>query len=451
MSWMIKLAALMASYPLSGLMSGGILLAAAIFQWRMAVRGQTGFPSPAGMDLLGKTLLDAAPNSKVAPAFVSLLWFLVCFLVEIVFPLLPHRAAGWEIVKKLPVVLAVDYVILVPILLWCYMSIAQDLRETGQSDSARSTGRILWWALLWLACLVFQYITIRTQIGSCSSTPPWLWVESPPVTCGSVLQLNWQGEAHAALRGLDAMMALGLAATVICAAVRGKEIGGSSVLEAHGSWESRHGYIQCNASLRRLSIHLLLAGVFAIAIAGLHFITIEMHRNMMDPNESTSASTAQFVGSTYVIWAAIAIVWGSIAMWIIFGVDRRARQELRDKEAAEIDRVLRSLPEQLQQDIRGERVKASIPENQTRLDEYWRDHDTIRKFYTERSNPYPLPMPLRFRWIKNPLMLNLLAGVMIAIITQGLGGWAIDKAAAELIDRLLPADPYIPCGLSCLT
>jgi hypothetical protein len=346
---------LLLMYPGSALISAGAVLVGATFWHWIAARRQPKAPAPMGMDVLGRVFLDSAPNRQVAPMLALMVWLGACVLVDIVFPLLPMRSAGSQVIDtRLQAILAIDYVILAPLLLWCYISIARDLQDSSESDfrSSSRIGYIFWWIVLWLACLVFQYITIRTQVGSCTSTPAWLWVDKAPTTCGGRLLLNWQGAAHAAPRGLDAMMALGLAATVVCAAMSTAKLGGNSVLETHGSWISRDGYIRCKKSLRRLSIDLILAGALAIAIASLHLVTIKIHRNGMHPEVASTAFVAQFIESTWLVWGIIAITWGCFVVIIIARISGRALDEFKDKKVEELQKLETSLSGSLLDDVR---------------------------------------------------------------------------------------------------
>ncbi len=446
----------------SGMMSSGVFIAAWLYQWSPRRRHTA---APAGMDPLGKTLLDCLSNQKVAPLVSALLWFLVCVLVDIAFPLLPERAAGWSVIKgPLQAILALDYVVLVPILVWCYISIACGLKEapvlTADLGRARLdqrvSGRFVWWGAILIAGLIFQYFTIRIQTSSCSSTPPWLWVHKIPTSCGTVLHLNWQGAAHAALRGLDAMLGLGLAGTVIAAAMDRKRIGGDTIMESHGTWDVQGGSLECKASVRRLGSHFALAGFLAITIATLHLLTIEIHRHMMNPAELKSDKVlfAQFFESTWAIWGLMALVWAGIAVLTMSGIYQRARAELERGEAEAVKRRRAELPRELQKDVEQGRLRPSHsgPRSQIAIDQYWNDHQRIRNYYSERSWPYPLPTWLAFRFLKKTIVSGFILSVVANLVTSLVfltgSQFLIAGVVLAAIRVLFPHIPYPPCDPS---
>lgn len=450
---------------ISYLISGGILTIAVGLQCWIAKRKRGHHPAPAGMDLLGKTLFDCAPKSSAVPMFGLGLWFLVCLTTDVVFPQLPNRYAGWDVVDtSLQAILFITYVLLAPLLVWCYMSVARDVREANQLSQAgvnyRSVTNVVWWTVSCLAGFGFQYSTIRIQVGSCSSTPPWLWVLSRPTTCESVLNLNWQGAVHAALRGLDAIMALGLAATVVMVAVNLRTLGGNTVLETHGGWQTRDGIIQCKAPLRKLSLHLVIAGTVAVAIATLHYMTIEIHRQLLTNEEASSVRFAQFVESTWLIWGVISVVWAGLTVRIIYGVYRRACTELRHSEAEAIANRAGLLPSALREEVKNEQGEPKQTKHgrarraERQLKEYWEDHRRIRRYYMENAQPYPLPSWLK---LKLPSYIraffnNIIAGLFVSFLFVGgtnFSGTPMAWLLKQILALFLPSGAPIPCGAFC--
>jgi hypothetical protein len=274
-----------------------------------------------------------------------------------------------------------------------------------------------------------------------------LWVKSQPTTCGEILKLNWQGAAHAALRGLDAVMALGLAGTVIVAALRRNTLGGNSVLEKHGDWVSRDVYIECKLPLRKLSIHLIGAGTIAVSFALLHYTTILIHRGDMNDIQLTTARFAQFEGSSWLIWCVIAFIWAGIAVWLIFGIYMRALEELRREKELAIDRRRRALTRPVQEDIEKRSIQASAPSNQRQLDNYWRDHDRIIRFYTDDAKPFPLPKWLYFKWLRHALIIGIFGNLLVAFAVQAASSWFILRSSS-LVDG--SSTPTLLWLVSCL-
>jgi hypothetical protein len=455
LSWINNFKEIAVEYPLSFLISGGVLLLAVLFHWRIQA-GRSMVPAQAGMDPLGKALFSIAPSAESAAIYASVGWLIVCALVDLVFPILPPRSAGSDdFLTRLQVLLNADYVVLAPLLLWFYMSIVQDLQNAdGARPSSAKTQHslylIIWWITLVCAGAAFQYVTIRTQINSCSSTPPWLWVKTQPTGCGEVLKLNWQGAAHAALRGLDAVMALGLAGTVVVAALRRNTLGGSSVLEKDGDWTSRDGYIGCKLPLRKLSTHLIGAGAVAITIALLHYTTILIHRGDMNDFQLTTAHFAQFIGSSWLIWCLVAFVWGGIAVWLIFRIYIRALDELRREKELAIGNRRATLARPIQEDIEKRLLQASAPRNQRQLDTYWRDYDRINKYYIDNAKPFPLPRWLYFKWLRHSLALGIIGNLVVAFAVQAASSWALWLAIVYFGGWLFHSDAPVACILPCL-
>jgi hypothetical protein len=446
----------------SGMMSSGVVIAAWLCQSSSAGRRSV---SPSGMDPISKSLLDLIPNSRRAPVISALIWFLLCFLVDILFPLLPPRGAGWSVIKgPLQAILALGYVVLIPILLWCYLSIATGLQQepllnaclTRTHLDSRNPGRFVWWAAILAAGLVFQYFTIRIQTSSCSSTPPWLWVHTVPVSCGTVLHLNWQGAAHAALRGLDAMLGLGLSGTVVAAAISRNTIAGATIMESHGNWEIHGGTLQCKASVQKLGAHLALAGFLAITLATLHLLTIQIHRHMMNPVELKSDKVwfAQFFESTWAIWGVMALVWAGLALFIMSGIHRRAKAEVQRGEVDAVNKRKAELPRELQRDVEHERLRPSRggPRAQVAIDQYWNDRQRIHQYYAEKSWPYPVPAWLAFRFLGKTLVsgfiLSVIANVVTSLVFLTGSQFLIAGIVLAAVRLLFPHVPYPACDPS---
>jgi hypothetical protein len=112
LSWIINFKEIAVTHLLSFLMSVGVLLLAVLFHWKVQA-GRPIVAAYAGMDPLGKALLFIAPSVESAAIYASVVWLIVCALVDLVFPILPPRLAGSDdFLTRLQVLLNVDYVVL---------------------------------------------------------------------------------------------------------------------------------------------------------------------------------------------------------------------------------------------------------------------------------------------------------------------------------------------------
>lgn len=317
---------------LSYSISGVVLVVAAALQWRVIGRGGENALSPPGMDLLAKSFLDCLPPAS-APFLSFLIWLFVSLFVEIGGPILAGRI---EVVDTwLQKILALIYCVLAPLLLGCYVYLARSLREVIERPVSlrhrrRLGGFILLQSVICAAALANQASTILIQTTPATATPPILWADA------LTWQLNWQGAAHAALRGLDGLMAIGLVCTTAMMWARKEAIGGLELLEHRGVVKS---------AIRRCGIGLTLAIALASLVVWLHLATILEHRAEASPEPP---AFAQFVTSGWVLWVAGWIIAAIFASNIFFSLHRRAAAEQQLNRRHQTDQIAQISPKPIQ-------------------------------------------------------------------------------------------------------
>jgi hypothetical protein len=297
---------------LAYLISSSVIAAAALLQWQVLLPKDELTFEPAGMDLLAKSFLDKLQSQR-APLIVAVIWLLVSFIVDLGGPGLAGRAdflGGW-----LQRILMINYCILVPILLGVYIWFGRSIKlviipKGGSAYHLRVRRFLVFQIAICTIALLSQYATILTQTRPQTATPPVLWAD--PVTW----QLNWQGAAHTALRGLDALMALGLVCTLVMVWVRKQLIGGSYLLDPHT--KNLRSPVRCFAQ------GLITIMGLGSLIFWFHFATIIQHRaeEVHEPPAS-----AQFVTSGWIFWAFCWISMIILVIDIFFNLYRRAIAE----------------------------------------------------------------------------------------------------------------------------
>jgi hypothetical protein len=271
------------SYGITGL----VLFVAALVQFWVIKRGGGVALRPSGMDLLAKSFLDVLPEAN-APLLGVLIWLSVGLLIDVGCPVLAGRT---DVLNSwLQRMLAINYGVVAPLLFGCYLSLGRALRHLAGSAGSgsywrRVTGFVALQAIICAVALASQHSTIAIQTTPATATPPILWVDT------ATWRLNWQGALHAALRGLDAVMGLGLIGTLVMVWVKKEAIGGTAVLDRAGG--------EANREIRRFAIGLLLAMALASVIAWLHLATIMQHRAEASPEPP---AFAQFVRSGWTLW-----------------------------------------------------------------------------------------------------------------------------------------------------